>query len=87
MTLEKISPWPFVGMAGLAGVLFLYGASILLAPGWFVAVLVAVWLVMFVLACRWWTPHPVRVAVLPVFGVVLWFVSLTAGDVLLGWTA
>ncbi len=79
------SPWPFVGMGGLACALFLYGASVLAAPWWAIAVLVAVWLVLFVTACRWFTPHPRRVAWLAVFAVVFWFAFVLAGGVWLDW--
>ncbi|WP_244962943.1 hypothetical protein [Nocardioides dongkuii] len=74
------SPWPFVGMAGLASVLFLYGASVLLVPWYAVAGLVVLWVVLFVQACRWWTPRPVGVAVLPAVAVAVWVgvVLLTA---------
>lgn len=73
-------------MAGMASVLFLYGAGVLLAPWWAVALLLTVWLVLFVLACRWWTTRPGVVAALPVGAAVLWFVVMLAGGFGLGWT-
>ncbi len=85
-TRAKASPWPFVGMAGMAAAFFLYGASGLVAPVWALTVLLFVWLVLFVTACRWWTPHPKRVLVLPVVALVVWFAVLTAGAVWLDWT-
>ena len=36
------------------------------APVWALTVLMFVWLVLFVTACRWWTPHPKRVPLLAV---------------------
>jgi hypothetical protein len=57
------------------------------APWWAVALLLVVWTVAFVVATRWWTPHPRRVVVLPAVLVVLWFVVLNAGARWLGWTA
>lgn len=86
-TRAEVSPWPFVGMAGMAGAFFLYAASGLLAPWWGVALLMVVWLALFVQACLWWTPHPRRVPLLPLVAVVLWFLVLTAGGAWLGWTA
>ena len=74
-------------MAGMAAAFFLYAASGLVAPFWGVAVLIGLWLVMFVLACRWWTPHPKRLLVLPVLAIVLWFVLVSAGGYFLDWTA
>lgn len=82
---SDVSPWPFVGMAGLASVLFLYGASGLFAPWWVVVLLLLVWLVLFVQACRWWTPRPRAVAVLPVVAAVLWFAVMLAGGLWLDW--
>ncbi|MCW2795023.1 hypothetical protein [Nocardioides sp.] len=84
---NAISPWPFVGMAGMAATLFLYAVSGLVAPWWGVALLLVFWLVLFVIACRWWTPHPRRMLALPVIAVVVWFGTLTAGGIWLGWTA
>ncbi|MEI5675636.1 MULTISPECIES: hypothetical protein [unclassified Nocardioides] len=80
-----VSPWPFVGMGGLVSVLFLYGASGLLAPWWAVVLLLLVWLVLFVQACRWWTPRPRAVAVLPVVATVVWFAVILSGGLWLDW--
>ena len=74
-------------MAGMAAVLFLYGASGLLAPWWAVVALLVVWFALFVTACRWWTPRPTWVPLLPVLALVLWFAVMTAGGAWLGWTA
>jgi hypothetical protein len=84
---DKASPWPFVGMAGMAAAFFLYAASGLVAPLWGVALLIGLWLVMFVLACLWWTPHPKRVLLLPVVAILLWFALVSAGGYFLDWTA
>ncbi|WP_122817995.1 hypothetical protein [Nocardioides pantholopis] len=81
------SPWPFVGMAGMAAVFFLYAASWLVAPWWGVAGLLALWLVLFVQACRWWTPRPTWVLAVPVVAGVAWFVVILAGAVWGGWGA
>lgn len=81
------SPWPFVGMAGMAGAFFVYAASGLLAPWWAVALLLVLWLVLFVVACSWFTPHPKRVAVIPVVAFALWFCIIVAGGAWLDWTA
>jgi hypothetical protein len=86
-TRAKASPWPFVGMAGMAAVFFLYGASGLVVPIWALTLLIFVWLVLFVTACRWWTPHPKRVMVLPVVALVVLFVVVAAGASWLDWQA
>jgi hypothetical protein len=74
-------------MAGMAAAFFLYAASGLVAPWWGVVLLLLVWLVLFVVACRWWTPHPTRLPFLAVAAVVLWFAVVTAGAAWLDWTA
>lgn len=85
--LTKASPWPFVGMAGMACAFFLYAASGLLAPWWAVVLLLLVWVALLVLACLWWTPHPRAVVGVAVLALVLWFAVMTAGGAWLGWSA
>lgn len=68
----KASPWPFVGMAAMACVFFLYAASVLFAPWWVVALLMVAWLALFVVACAWWTPHPRWVPWVPAVATLVW---------------
>lgn len=84
---NAVSPWPFIGMSGLACAFFLYAASGLLAPWWAVVVLLVLWVFMLLLALAWWTPHPRRLVALAVFAVLLWFATMVAGGILLDWTA
>lgn len=84
---HRASPWPFVAMMGMAGTFFLYAVSGLLAPWYGVVLLLLVWVVLFVVACRWWTAHPKMTLILPVVAVVIWFAVLTLGEALLDWTA
>ncbi len=72
-------------MAGLACALFLYGASVLIAPWWAVLVLVVLWFVFFAIACRWWTPHPRRLPFLAAFAMLFWFGFVLAGGAWLDW--
>lgn len=81
------SPWPFVGMAGMACAFFLYAASGLLAPWWAVAVLLVVWAVLLFIGTAWWSLRPTWVPWLAVFAIVLWFLVMMAGGAWLGWTA
>lgn len=60
----------------MASLLFLYGASALLFAWWVVATLAVVWVLLFVVACAWWTPHPRRVVLLPVVGLVVWVLAV-----------
>ncbi|MFT4083379.1 MAG: hypothetical protein QM638_12410 [Nocardioides sp.] len=84
MALPRVEPWGFVGMAGLAGVLFLDAASASFAPWWVALGLLLSWAVLFVLGCRWFMPHPRRVLWTAVGGVVLWFAVAVGGGVLAG---
>ena len=84
---EKASPWPFLAMIGMAGCFFLYAVSGLLAPWYGVAFLMVIWVVLFILTTRWWTPHPRRTLLVPLVALVLWFAVLTAGEALFSWTA
>jgi hypothetical protein len=84
---HKASPWPFLAMIGLAGCFFLYAVSGLLAPWYGVVLLLAIWVVLFVVATRWWTPHPKRTLLLPLVAVVVWFAVLGLGEALFDWTA
>ncbi len=83
---EKISPWPFVGMAGMAAAFFLYGASIRFAPWWGVLGFMLVWVLHLLVAAAWWTPHPRRVPFVAIFAVVLWFAAAVAAGVWLDWS-
>lgn len=74
-------------MAGMAGVFFVYAASGLVVPVWALTGLLFVWLVLFATACRWWTPHPKRLLVLPVVALVVLFAVVAAGGAWLGWSA
>ena len=69
---EVVSPWPFVGMAGMACALFLYGASVLFAPWWVIVLLALVWVALFVVACAWWSLHPRWVPGVAVVAVLVW---------------
>jgi hypothetical protein len=84
---EKVSPWPFVGMAGMACVFFLYAASGLLAPWWAVVMLLVLWALALFVATAWWSLHPTWVPWIPVALAAFWFVAMNAGGALLGWTA
>jgi hypothetical protein len=84
---RRVSPWGFVGLIGMVAAFFPYAASGLVAPYWAVALLLVVWLVMFVVTCRWFVPHPKRTLVMPVIAFVLWFAAITAGGLFLDWTA
>lgn len=84
---REVSPWPFAGMCLMAGDFFLYAASGLVAPAWGVAALLLVWLVLFVLCCTWWTPHPKRLVPVALLAMVFWFCALVAGAAWLDWSA
>jgi hypothetical protein len=68
----EVSPWPFVGMAGMACAFFLYVASLLFAPWWAVLLVLLVWVALFVVACAWWSLHPRWVPGVAVVAVAVW---------------
>jgi len=84
---RRISPWPFAGLVLLVSSFFLYAASGLLAPAWAVALLLLTWLAMLVLCFAWWTSHPRWTVTLGLFSFVWWFAAITAGGILLDWSA
>jgi hypothetical protein len=84
---RRVSPWGFVGLCGMVAVFFLYAASGLVAPYWAVGVLLVLWLVMFVVTCRWFMPYPKRTLVMPVVAFVVWIGAISAGGAFLDWTA
>ena len=66
----------FVGMTGLACVLFLdLGSATLLGAGWTVG-LCALWLVLMLLGARLFMTRPWVVMLLPVVGLVAWAVAV-----------
>lgn len=85
INLRRSGPW--IGMVGLVSVLWVYGASGLVGPNWLPVPLVAFWIVLFFLACRWFTTRPYAVLLLPLVALVTWFAVVMAGAVYFGWTA
>ena len=80
--------WGIVGLlAYLVVGAFPYLTSGLMVPGPWLYILWAIWLVGAVLAWRTFQRHPVRVLFFAPAAVVFWFLYVTAGEQLLGWTA
>jgi hypothetical protein len=79
----RISPLPFAGMVGLACVVFVDLASLVVVDWWVVLLLVLAWAALFVLALAWWTPHPTRLPWLAVFGFGLWVLVVIGGSIAL----
>ena len=75
----------FIGMAGMAMVLFLILASGAVIPWWGIVALTLVWVGALVQAARWFMTRPGRVLALPVAMLVLWLAVLMGGAVWLGW--
>jgi hypothetical protein len=76
-----------LAMAAMVPIGFFYLSSGLVAPLWAVIALVAVWIGLVVVGIVWFRHHPLRLPALPVIAALLWFVVLTLGERLLGWTA
>ena len=51
MAQAKVSPWGFVGMGGMACVLFLDLGTANVAPWWVTLLFLLLWLVLFLVAC------------------------------------
>ena len=81
MQRKRAEPGPFIAIGGLAVAAFLYGYSAIALPSLVHSVVLPLsWLLLFGLACAWFTRHPRRVVVLPAIAIVVWFaVLLTAG--------
>ena len=68
---------PFIGIGGLAVAAFLYGYSAFALPGPVNSVLLPLlWLVLLVVATRWFTRHPIGILWLPVVAVAAWFAAM-----------
>ncbi len=68
---------PFIGVAGMATALFLYGWSAIVLPGpVHTVVLPLLWAVLFALSLAWFTRHPYRVLALPFVALAAWFAAM-----------
>jgi hypothetical protein len=70
--LTPASPWPFVGMGGMACAFFLYAASLTFAPWWAVLLLMLVWAALLLVATAWWSLHPRWVPGVAVAALLVW---------------
>ena len=77
----------FVGMGGMACVLFVVLFSGEVAPWWAVLAMSLGWLVVLAVGTRWFMHHPWRVAMLPVAMLAIWLGTIAAGVAFLDWTA
>jgi len=83
---QKVSPWGFVGMGGLACVLFLDLGTAGVTPWWVTLLLVLLWLVLLALGARWFVRRPGWVPWLAVIGFVVWLPTIYLGTSRLGWS-
>jgi hypothetical protein len=81
----KLSPWGFVGLSAMACMLFLNLGTANVAPWWVTVLFLLLWLVLFLVAIRWFVPHPGRVTWLPLFAFVVWLPTIVWGTRSLGW--
>ena len=70
LNLRQSGPW--ISVAGLVCLLWLYLASLLFAPWWAVVGLTLVWLALLATALRWFSRRPYATLLLPVLGFALW---------------
>lgn len=85
MARKKTSPWGFVGMGGLACLLFLDIGTANIAPWWATTALLLLWLVLMLVGGRWFEPRPRRVPWLVVLGFAVWLTAILVGTIRLGW--
>jgi len=86
--------WPASRVLGLIGLIFYVGtgvfpylASGLVAPLWGIAVLYAGWLVGLWLTFRLFRRRSAWALAMPVAAVAFWWVVVTMGESVFGWTA
>lgn len=77
----------WIGIVAHVAVLFLYVTSGLAVPAWAVAVLIAIWVGLMLLAVVLLRTRPAWTLLVPVGAVAVWVAILSAGDAWLGWTA
>ena len=86
---EKVAAVVSVVLHLAVGV-FPYAASGLLVPIWGIVVLYALWLALAVVLVRMLRGErrrPLFAPLIPVAALAVWFAVVTAGEVLLDWTA
>jgi hypothetical protein len=81
----KVSPWGFVGMGAMACVLFLDLGTANVAPWYVTLFFLLLWLVLFLLALRWFVTRPTWVPWLPLGAFVVWLPTIVLGTRNLGW--
>jgi hypothetical protein len=79
-------PW-WLGFVVHLLILPWFASSGLVAPGWAVALLLAVWVVLLLVGLRLRTTAPLLMLAIPMLDVAIWFGLISAGDVMFGWTA
>lgn len=75
----------FIGMAGMAAVLFIILASGAVLPWYAIAALTLVWLAALVKGTRWFLSSPTKVLLLPLLMLLVWLSTLMLGVALFGW--
>lgn len=81
----SITAWAAIAVHLALGVVYAFTG--LLAPPWAVALLCAIWLLLLVAAFWLRRTRPFWTPVAPILAAALWFATITAGEILLGWTA
>ena len=80
--------WGILGLVAYLGIgVFPYLSSGLMVPGPWLFVLWGIWLIGTFLAWRTFQSRPVMVLLFAPAAVAFWFIFVTMGEQLLGWTA
>jgi hypothetical protein len=94
MTTPTTTTWPAARVLALIGLvlylgtgIFPYLASGLVAPLWGIAILYAGWLLGLWLTVRLFRGRSASALAMPVVSVAFWWVVVTLGESVFGWTA
>ncbi|HYN96196.1 MAG TPA: hypothetical protein VES42_20320 [Pilimelia sp.] len=77
----------WLGLLAHAALFFWFAASGLVAPGWAVALLLAMWAGLLLFGAWLRRRRPLLTPLVPIAALLLWLAVITAGETLLNWTA
>lgn len=77
----------WIGLVGHLLALPWYAASGLVAPGWAVLLLLAIWVALLLVGLALRRRSPAWMLAVPVLDAAIWFGGVSAGEAFLNWTA
>lgn len=76
MPLERVSPWPFVGLSILACTFFIFGGSLIYMHWWLVLLLYLIWIPMALSASKAFARHPSAVFPISLASVATYLIAV-----------